>query len=339
VVAARAARSARAGKDAQRACGQSDLALRLGGAKSLSESIEIGCGNVGDRPIGDLRAIARAVGGEISGRQVLAPGPGHSPRDRSLSIKIEPTAPGGLLVHSFAGDDPIVCRDYVRRKLGLPEFEPKKAKKVNGGAKPFLPTIAKYVYRQADKTPYLQVHRLADKSGFPQYHWDGEKWISGKPKGAKIPYMLPQLIAAPPATPIYIVEGEKDVDNLAKLGFVATCNSEGADNGNGNKWTPDLNQYFKDRDIYILPDNDEQGRKHAQHVARNLDPVAKSVRIVELPGLPPKGDVSNWLESDSAGVKLAKLAAAAPLWEPSAGKTGILSDERLVAELAGAVQA
>jgi putative DNA primase/helicase len=283
----------------------------------------------------DLRAIARAVGGEISGRQVLAPGPGHSPRDRSLSIKIEPTAPGGLLVHSFAGDDPIACRDYVRRKLGLPEFEPKKAKKVNGGAKPFSPTIAKYVYRQADKTPYLQVHRLANKSGFPQYHWDGEKWISGKPKGAKIPYMLPQLIAAPPATPIYIVEGEKDVDNLAKLGFVATCNSEGADNGNGNKWTPDLNQYFKDRDIYILPDNDEQGRKHAQHVARNLDPVAKSVRIVELPSLPPKGDVSNWLESDRAGVKLAKLAAAAPLWEPSAGKTGILSDERLVAELAG----
>src|SRR5262249_47970070 len=89
--------------------------------------------------------------------------------------------------------------------------------------------------------------------------------------------------------------------------------SEGADNGNGKKWTPDLNRYFKDRDVYILPDNDAPGRQHAEHVARNLDPVAKSVRIVELPGLPHKGDVSNWLESDSAGVKLAKLAAAAPL--------------------------
>src|SRR5262249_11550468 len=74
--------------------------------------------------------------------------------------------------------------------------------------------------------------------------------------------------------------------------------------------------HFKDRHVYIMPDNDAQGCKHAEHVARNLDPVAKSVRIVELPGLPLKGDVSNWLESDSAGVKLARLAAAAPLWKP-----------------------
>jgi DNA primase len=145
------------------------------------------------------------------------------------------------------------------------------------------------------------VHRLADKSGFPQYHWDGEKWISGKPKGPKIPYLLPALIAATPTTPIYVVEGEKDCDALAKIGFVATCNSEGCDSGSGNKWTPDLNEYFRDRDVYIIPDNDAQGRKHAQHVAHNLDPVAKSVRVVELPGLPLKGDVSDWLKSDSAG--------------------------------------
>jgi Protein of unknown function (DUF3631) len=264
----------------------------------------------------DLRSLARALGGEVNGDQVLAPGPGHSPKDRSLSVKIDPTAPEGFVVNSFAGDDPIACRDYVRRKLGLPGFKPKK-RTTNGGGRSFSPTVAKHVYRLGDGTPYLQVHRLADKSGFPQYHWDGEKWISGRPKGAKIPYMLPQLIAATPATPIYIVEGEKDVDNLAKIGFVATCNSEGADNGSGKKWTPELNQYFKDRDVYIVPDNDGPGRKHAEHVARNLNPVAKSVRIVELPGLPHKGDVSNWLESDSAGVKLAKLAAAAPLWEPT----------------------
>ena len=57
----------------------------------------------------DLRSIARALRGEISGRQILAPGPGHSRRDRSLSIRIEPNAPDGFVVHSFADDDPIVC--------------------------------------------------------------------------------------------------------------------------------------------------------------------------------------------------------------------------------------
>jgi len=74
--------------------------------------------------IADLRSLARALGGEISGRQVLAPGPGHWPQDRSLSIRIEPGAPDGFIVYSFAGDDPFACKDYVRERLGLPEWEP-----------------------------------------------------------------------------------------------------------------------------------------------------------------------------------------------------------------------
>src|SRR5262249_5371066 len=161
--------------------------------------------------------IAKALGGEISGGQVKAPGPGHSAEDRSLSVKIDDNAPDGFVVHSFAGDDAIKCRDYVRRKIGAPEFEKKKTKKANGSANAYSPTSAKYVYRLADGTPYLQVHRLADKSGFPQYHWDGEKWISGKPKGPKVPFRLKELDAAAPTTPIYIVEGEKDCLNLAKI--------------------------------------------------------------------------------------------------------------------------
>ena len=67
-------------------------------------------------------------------------------------------------------------------------------------------------------------------------------WIKGKPNGHKIPYRLPELIAAPPSATIFIAEGEKDCDALARLSFVATCNSEGA-----GKWTADLNAYFRDR--------------------------------------------------------------------------------------------
>src|ERR1700751_5684115 len=72
----------------------------------------------------DLRSIARALGGEISGRQVLAPGPGHSPRDRSLAIYVSSDAPDGFLVHSHAGDDWRTCREHVRSRLGLPPWEP-----------------------------------------------------------------------------------------------------------------------------------------------------------------------------------------------------------------------
>jgi hypothetical protein len=67
----------------------------------------------------DPRAVARALGGKVSGRNVVAPGPGHSRADRSLSIKIDPAAPDGFIVFSFAGDSPITCRDYVRAALGL----------------------------------------------------------------------------------------------------------------------------------------------------------------------------------------------------------------------------
>lgn len=72
-----------------------------------------------------LQQIARALGGEISGRSaVRAPGPGHSAGDRSLSVTLSTTAPDGFVVHSFSGDDWVVCRDYVRAKLGLPAFSP-----------------------------------------------------------------------------------------------------------------------------------------------------------------------------------------------------------------------
>lgn len=72
----------------------------------------------------DLRSIARALGGEVSGRQVLAPGPGHSRGDRSLAIRISNDAPDGFLAHSHAGDGWRECRDYVRSRLGLPAWEP-----------------------------------------------------------------------------------------------------------------------------------------------------------------------------------------------------------------------
>jgi putative DNA primase/helicase len=68
----------------------------------------------------DPRAVASTLGGEAIGCSVLAPGPGHSPADRSLSVKIDSAARDGFLVHSFAGDDAMACRDHVRDAIGLP---------------------------------------------------------------------------------------------------------------------------------------------------------------------------------------------------------------------------
>ena len=78
-----------------------------------------------------LSSWARALGGDVNGRSVTCRGPGHSPRDRGLSVTPEPSAANGFLVHSFAGDDPTGCLDYVRARR--PAFTPQ------GGAPPRKP--------------------------------------------------------------------------------------------------------------------------------------------------------------------------------------------------------
>lgn len=66
-----------------------------------------------------LSALARALGGKAVGGQVLCPGPGHNPRDQSLSVRLSAAAPDGFVVYSFARDDVATCRDHVRERLGL----------------------------------------------------------------------------------------------------------------------------------------------------------------------------------------------------------------------------
>jgi putative DNA primase/helicase len=78
-----------------------------------------------------LRAWAAALGGEVSGRGVSCPGPGHNARDRSLFVTPSAAAPDGFVVHSFSpGDDWQACRDHVRGRLGLASFRHGQTPKV-----------------------------------------------------------------------------------------------------------------------------------------------------------------------------------------------------------------
>jgi putative DNA primase/helicase len=90
---------------------------------------------------------------------------------------------------------------------------------------------------------------------------------------------------------IVIVEGEQKADILADMDICATCNTGGA-----NKWKDEYSQLLKGKTIAILPDNDDPGREHAEHVAKSLEGIAESIKIVALPGLPHKGDIVQWLQ-------------------------------------------
>lgn len=154
----------------------------------------------------------------------------------------------------------------------------------------------------------------------PQHVRNGWVWSV---KGCRqVPYRLPELLEAmKDGQTIFVCEGEKDADNLWKLGVPATTNAQGA-----GKWPPELNSFFTDADVVVLPDNDPQardrdgnlrfkpdgrpifvGQDHAELVAGQIGSVARNVRVLELPDLPLKGDVSDWIEAGGTADQLYDL--------------------------------
>lgn len=154
--------------------------------------------------------------------------------------------------------------------------------------------VASYDYTDEAGKLLFQAVRFEPK-GFSQRRPDGKGGWTWNLQGVRlVPYRLPEIVAAG-VDHVFIVEGEKDVDNLRALGLVATCNPMGA-----GKWVDSFNKYLKGKRVTILPDNDQAGRDHALAVARSLYGIAARVEIVELPDLPPKEDVSYWLGGNDA---------------------------------------
>lgn len=169
-----------------------------------------------------------------------------------------------------------------------------------------------YDYRDESGVLLFQVVRLEPK-GFYLRRPDGHgSWIKNLDGVRRVLYRLPEVLAAPADATVCGVEGEKDADRLAALGIVATTNPGGA-----GKWSPEYSDALRGRHLAILPDNDDPGRAHAQQVAQALHGVAASAKIVELPGLPEKGDVSDYLDAGGTRESLEALVAKTPEWTPA----------------------
>ena len=241
-----------------------------------------------------LEQIARALGGEVSGGQVLAPGPNHSAEDRSLAVKHGNN--GGLIVFSHAGDDIRACKDHVRARLGLPPWNG------NGSSRNIA---AQYDYTDEDGKLLFQVVRFAPKK-FAQRRPSGGGWSWKLDNTKRVLYRLPALLEAiANEQPVFVAEGEKAVDALIKLGVPATCSPHGA-----GKWRDEYSAHLKGAKIIILPDADAPGRHHAAQVAKSLTGVAASVKVLALPGLPEGGDAYDWIAAGGTAEKLWGLVEA-----------------------------
>jgi putative DNA primase/helicase len=206
------------------------------------------------------------------------------------------------LLHLKGGMLDGVARDWLRSEIGIELSEPKAKKRI----------VAQYDYRDEQGELLFQVCRMEPKD-FRQRRPDGNRgWIWSTKGVRQVPYRLGDVTAGRDGR-IYVVEGEKDADRLAGLGLIATTNPGGA-----GKWNLRFSQYFEGAEVAVIADNDQAGRDHACAVASNLAPAAANVRVLELRGLPEKGDVSDWLDAGGTIEELDALVAAVPIFDPPA---------------------
>jgi hypothetical protein len=190
---------------------------------------------------------------------------------------------------------------------------------------PWLNIDVAYDYQDTNGTLLFQVIRTITASPrFLQRRPNGPgKWIWNIRGIERVPYHLPELIEAAAGSVVLIPEGEKDVDTLRRHCRLATCNPGGAAEHKNKakpyrgKWLAEFSEHLRGQHVHILPDNDAPGEAHALDIARKLHGIAASVRIVRLPGLPEKGDVSDWLAAGHTVEELNRIADEIPVWEPS----------------------
>jgi hypothetical protein len=186
------------------------------------------------------------------------------------------------LLHEGAADAPKPSEAHMRFETDEDGYKSRHRQRGH--------TLKTYVYRDKDGAPHARVTRTTTKNFF-QSHWENGAWVDGAP-AVRVPYRLPELLAAKPEEPVHFTEGEKDADGVAALGFVATTLSGGAK----APWPTDCGQWFAGKKVaYVYEDNDAPGRTFALRIAKALSVVVSEVRIVRFPELPEKGDVCDWL--------------------------------------------
>lgn len=127
-----------------------------------------------------------------------------------------------------------------------------------------------------------------------QAKYNNGKWVWKMTDVRYVLYNLPKVIES---KNIFFVEGEKDADNLNSIGLVSTTTVGGA--SSFNKKADEYKEFLKDKNVYIIPDNDEAGMKYAKNVENCVKNIASKVKILnltdEISNLKAKEDISDVL--------------------------------------------
>jgi len=273
--------------------------------------------------------------------------PAHDDNDASLHLK--EGHDGKLILHCHSNSG---CEfEDIRKALGLefkdffpPNSQPSNTSRPKNTNYSYRDENNKVLYQTIRKVPkdFYQRRPARDDENCPsekikhgwvytlRLDWDAEKkgW-KAEPMVRRVPYRLPELLKADKSRWVLVVEGEKQADRLAKMGFITTTNVGGA-----GKWLDEYGTILSGRNVCVLPDNDPQAKEksgelrfhkdgrpvragwdHAVDVAKNCRACNCKVRILELPGLDDKEDSDNWLDRGGTVDELKKLIGDCPDWE------------------------
>lgn len=250
-----------------------------------------------------LDEILNALSGVRAGSGYKCVCPAHEDKTASLSV-----TPSGdkLLFHCFAGCSYQQITNALKAR-GL----------MQNTARPNLRAVnsrIEAVYDYADENGNVLFQKLrkeGKKFSLRKRDINGKWQYKNVTQGIDVPlYRLPEVLASPC---VCVAEGEKDADNLAALGYAATCNFDGA-----GKWRSSYNKWLRGKDVVLFEDNDAPGRAHVEKVGRSLQGVAASVRVVKFAEMPEKSDVSDWLATGKNADDLRQLISSALPFQPSA---------------------
>jgi hypothetical protein len=167
--------------------------------------------------------------------------------------------------------------------------------------------VEAYLYRNEDGTIVYEVWRYEHRHSsslkkFVSHHKNSIGRICINAGPLLLPYNLSELVKRP-TEEIALCEGEKAVNRAAKAGLLATC-------VHGQIWTDLIADYFTDRDVIVIPDNDDMGKENTQKALERLVKAGARPQVLQLGG-ERHSDLYDWLEAGHCGEEL--LTAAAPL--------------------------
>ena len=300
--------------------------------------------------IREFLARLKTVHGPNSSGEYMCKCPAHD--DRTASLSVREGDGSKILLHCMAGCEPGAVLQAMGLKLAdlFPEGSRKQPRQpATKQAAPKQPAPAAQAPRKAPPLGELtKIYPYTDEAGKTLFEVcrferteEGQRVKTfrqrrldpGNPKAKRdgyvwsidgvrsVVYRLPEVLKAiQEERTVYVVEGEKDADTMASLGFTATTNPGGASKQGASKWLPEHTQQLTGARVVILPDNDAAGLNDRQQVAQKLAAVCESVKLLDLKKacatLPTKGDITDMLQIMGTTEALKALQALEAATEP-----------------------